>query len=184
MNVYNDPGNKYLSFSASGGSFGAVWFKDTRSIGGIRNFCQEGGCFFNTGFRAFFILNFSGNAGDGFTFSILNQANNNKGSVGGDVSLSELLAYAGDSRTVSNPTQESDFLDGQKGLGLRAPKMAVEFDGRRNFQSETICRRSTAVNQGSRFDPPILQATTGIRSSTFFGEATTTRSTAPAESIR
>jgi outer membrane protein assembly factor BamB len=156
VNVYNDPGNKYLSLSASGGSFGAVWFRDTRSIGGIRNFCQTGGCLFNIGFRAFFLMNFSGTDGDGFTFSILNRSNNDIGSVGGDISLSELLAYAGDSRTTPNPTFASDFLDGRSGQGLLAPKMAVEFDGKRSTQSQTICQDPIpggAANIGSRFDP-------------------------------
>ena len=153
VNVYNDPGNKYLSLSTSGGSFGASWFKDTRSIGGVKSFCQSGGCYFNTGFRAFFIFNFTGATGDGFTFSVLNGSNNDNSSVGGDIELSELLAYAGDSRTTSNPTSAADFLDGRSGLGLLAPKMAVEFDGKRNNQSQTICQDSTTVNQGSRFDP-------------------------------
>ena len=63
------------------------------------------------------------------------------------------MAYAGDSRTTSNPTSASDFLDGRSGLGLQAPKMAVEFDGKRNNQSQTICQDATTVNQGSRFDP-------------------------------
>ena len=97
-------------------------------------------------------MNYSGGDGDGFTFSVINAANNDAGSVGGDVQLSELLAYAGDSRTVASPSGPGDFLDG-KGEGLEAPKMAVEFDGRRNNQSETICRDATTVNQGSRFDP-------------------------------
>jgi outer membrane protein assembly factor BamB len=170
VNAYNDPGNKYLSLSASGGSFGAVWFKDTRSIGGIRNFCQTGGCFFNNGFRAFFIMNFSGADGDGFTFSILNRSNNDIGSVGGDISLSELLAYAGDSRTTPNPTSAADFLDGRSGEGLLAPKMAVEFDGRRNTQNQTICQDATTVNLGSRFDPDFSGSDRDVVQYVFWGK--------------
>ena len=34
--------------------------------------------------------------------------------------------------------------------------MAVEFDGQRNSQSQTICQDATTVNQGSRFDPDPL----------------------------
>jgi outer membrane protein assembly factor BamB len=151
VNVYNDPGNKYLSLSTSGGSFGASWFKDTRSIGGVKSFCQSGGCLFNIGFRAFFILTFSGSTnGDGLTFSVLNGSNNDADSVGGDEDLSELLAYAGDSRQPSVPAKP--YLDGE-GQGLLAPKMALEFDGKRNNQSQTICLDETTVNQGSRFDP-------------------------------
>jgi outer membrane protein assembly factor BamB len=170
VNVGNDPGNKYLSLSASGGSFGAVWFQDTRSIGGIRNFCQAGGCLFNIGFRAFFIMNFSGADGDGFTFSILNRSNNDIGSVGGDISLSELLAYAGDSRTTPNPSSGLDFLDGHSGLGLQAPKMAVEFDGRRNTLNQTICQDPTTVNQGSRFDPDFSGSDRDVVQYVFWGK--------------
>ena len=170
VNVYDDPGNKYLSLSASGGSFGAVWFRDTRSIGGVRNFCDTGGCFFNIGFRAFFIIsNYTGTDGDGFTFSILNNSNNNIGSVGGDIQLSELLAYAGDSRTTPSPTFPSDFLDGRSGLGLQAPKMAVEFDGKRNNQSQTICLDATTVNLGSRFDPDFSGSDRDVVQYVFWG---------------
>lgn len=167
--VYDNPGNKYISLSASGGSFGAVWFRDTRSIGGIRNFCQSGGCLFNIGFRAFFIMNLSGTDGDGFTFSILNRSNNDIGSIGGDINLSELLAYAGDSRIVSNPTFASDFQDGRSGEGLLAPKMAVEFDGKKNNLSQTICLDSTTVNQGSRFDPDFSGSDRDVVQYVFWG---------------
>ncbi len=138
VSVYEDPGDKLISLSTSGGSFGAFWFRDPdgRSIGGVRNFCNNlGGCLFNNGFRAFFILNFTGSSsGDGLAFSIVNGSNNTAGSIGGDIDLSELLAYAGDSRMVSNPTTPSDFLDNRadssrRGDGLKAPKFAVEFDG-------------------------------------------------------
>jgi outer membrane protein assembly factor BamB len=150
------------SIVVSGNSgFGAAWFRDTRSIGGFRNYCLNGGCFFNIGFRAFFILTHTGDDGDGLTFSVVNGALNdtgtgdrnvNLGSVGGDVDLSELLAYAGDSRTVSNPSKPGDFLDG-KGQGLRAPKMALEFDGKANNQKFSICADNDIVNTGTRNDP-------------------------------
>ena len=164
VNVFGDPGNRYLSLSASGGSFGAGWFKDTRPIGGIKNFCTENpilenginrtGCLFGSGFRAFFILTHSGDNGDGLTFSVLNGSNNDIGSVGGDVDLSELLAYAGDSRTVSSPSGSGDFLDG-KGQGLRAPKMALEFDGKPNNQKFSICADNNTINSGTRNDPDL-----------------------------
>ena len=170
VTVFGDPGNRYLSIGSSGGSFGAGWFKDTRPIGGIRNFCNQGGCLFNTGFRAFFIFNFTGATGDGFTFSVLNGSNNDFSSVGGDIALSELLAYAGDSRTTSNPTSASDFLDGRSGLGLQAPKMAVEFDGKRNNQSQTICQDATTVNPGSRFDPDFSGSDRDVVQYVFWGK--------------
>ena len=142
-------------------------------MAGYRDFCQSGGCLFNIGFRAFFIFNFTGATGDGFTFSVLNGSNNDNSSVGGDIELSELLAYAGDSRTTSNPTSASDFLDGRSGLGLQAPKMAVEFDGKRNNQSQTICQDTTTVNQGSRFDPDFSGHDRDTVQYVFWGRTTT-----------
>jgi outer membrane protein assembly factor BamB len=175
VNINDDPGKKYISLFTSEGTFGAVWFKDTRPIGGIRDFCDQGGCLFNDGFRAFFILAFSGSTdGDGLTFSVVNQSDlNTIGSVGGDINLSELLAYAGDSRSVSCPASKSGFLDGQ-GLGLRPPKMAVEFDGKANNQSLTICDDatcvdSTSVNQGSRFDPDFAGIDRDVVQHVFWG---------------
>ena len=132
--------------------FGALWFQDTRPIGGIKDYCLSGGCLFKRGFRAFFILNHSGGDGDGLTFSVINRGLNDAGSVGGDVQLSELLAYAGDSRTVASPTGPGEFLDG-KGEGLEAPKMALEFDGKANNQKFSICADSSTANVGTRNDP-------------------------------
>jgi outer membrane protein assembly factor BamB len=152
INVDNDPGDKFFSLSTAGGSFGAAWYKDTRPIGGVRNYSQGGSSLFNLGFRAFFLLTHSGGDGDGLTFSAINGALNDNGSAGGDVQLSELLAYAGDSRTKANPSGPDDFLDG-KGQGLRAPKMALEFDGKVNNQNPSICANDTTVNLNTRNDP-------------------------------
>jgi outer membrane protein assembly factor BamB len=151
--------DKRIVISGSSG-FGATWFSDTRPIGGNRDFCLNDpgatpqGCFFKNGFRAFFILTYSSDTGngDGLTFSVLNGSNNDNSSVGGDVDLSELLAYAGDSRTISSPSKSGDFLDG-KGQGLRAPKMALEFDGKANNQKFSLCDSDTTVNTGTRNDP-------------------------------
>jgi outer membrane protein assembly factor BamB len=169
LNVYNDAGNKYISITASAGSFGAVWFRDTRSIGGIRDFCNTGGCLFNNGFRAFFIFNFTGTNGDGFTFSAINRSNNDIGSVGGDIELSELLAYAGDSRLISAPTLPSDFKDGRSGEGLNPPKFAVEFDGFKNNQFTSICQDANNPNIGTRNDPDFFGANRDAVQYVFWG---------------
>jgi outer membrane protein assembly factor BamB len=151
-----DNTRKEIVISGNSGS-GAIWFQDTRSIGGQRNFCQANltgqpdGCLFRDGIRVFYIMNYSGDDGDGFTFSIINGTNNDISSVGGDEELSELLAYAGDSRQPS--VLAKPYLDEQGGQGIEAPKMAVEFDGKLNNQNLTICANATTVNQGSRFDP-------------------------------
>jgi outer membrane protein assembly factor BamB len=68
------------------------------------------------------------------------------------------LAYAGDSRTVSNPTSASDFQDGRGGEGLNPPKFAVEFDGLKNNQFATICQDANTPNIGSRNDPDFFGA--------------------------
>jgi outer membrane protein assembly factor BamB len=144
--------DKSIRISGSTG-FGTTWFQDTRPVGGRRDFCQAGECLFGDGIRVFFLFDYSGVNGDGFTFSLINGGNNNIGSVGGDYALSELLAYAGDSRLdgSANPL----FADGYGGQGLKSPKMAIEFDGKTNNQKTTICSDPTTVNQGSRFDPDI-----------------------------
>jgi outer membrane protein assembly factor BamB len=132
--------------------FATVWFKDTRAIGGQREFCLNGACFFNVGIRAFFVMTFTG-PGDGFTFSLLNAGNNTIASVGGDFELGELMGYAGDSR-LNNNSPTPTYLDGT-GNGLRPPKMAVEFDGFYNNNPAAYCADATTVNRGTRNDPEI-----------------------------
>ncbi len=118
----------------SGDSFGALWFSDTRSVGGQQNFCVAGACEFGRGIRAFFTFKVAaGSEGDGFIFSIVNGENNSITSVGGDIQQSELLGYAGDSRTQAPPAPPA-FLDGS-GKGLQAPKIGLEFDTRVNYSA-------------------------------------------------
>ena len=177
VNIGGELGNRFVTLSASGGSFGAFWFRDPdgRSIGGVRNFCNNlGGCLFNNGFRAFFILNFTGStSGDGLAFSIVNASNNTAGSIGGDIDLSELLAYAGDSRKISNPTLAAHFLDGRSGQGLNAPKFAVEFDGLENNQFASICEDGSTPNIGTRNDPDVSGASRDTVQYVFWGSNNT-----------
>ena len=177
VNFGGELGNRYVTLSTSNRSFGAFWFRDPdgRSIGGVRNFCNNlGGCLFNNGFRAFFILNFTGSSsGDGLAFSIVNASNNTVGSIGGDIDLSELLAYAGDSRTVSNPTLATHFLDGRSGQGLNAPKFAVEFDGLENNQFASICEDGSTLNIGTRNDPDVSGASRDTVQYVFWGSNNT-----------
>jgi outer membrane protein assembly factor BamB len=173
VDFFGELGNRYITLSAEGGTFGGFWFRDpdSRSIGGIREFCNDvGGCFFNDGFRAFFILKFTGSTdGDGLTFSIVNASNNEVDSIGGDTDLSELLAYAGDSRITSNPSSESDFLDGRSGQGLNPPKFAVEFDGFKNNLYAGICEDEDTPNIGSRNDPDFSGANRDTVQYVFWG---------------
>ena len=144
---------KQVTFKRSGGTdalFASLLFKDTRAIGGQTGFCQNGRCLFGDGVRAFFVMTFTG-PGDGFTFSLLNAGNNTATSVGGDFELGELLGYAGDSR-LDNNSPTPTYLDGT-GNGLRAPKMAVEFDGFYNNSPVGYCADATTVNTNTRFDP-------------------------------
>ena len=153
-----------IVISGSSG-FGSVFFDDTRPIGGRTNFCaadvvfEDGtnrtGCRFENGIRVFFIMNFNrlgatNDDADGLTFSVINGTLNDSGSVGGDFELSELLAYAGDSRLNNNPTPT--FLDAG-GEGIQAPKMALEFDGRSNNATLNICSNATTANLNTRNDP-------------------------------
>jgi outer membrane protein assembly factor BamB len=156
--VDNDPGNKFITIGAgSGPSFGALWFKDTRSIGGLRNFCSAGACQFGLGVRVFFTFTATGDSGEGFIFSLTNGQENSIGSVGGDIQQSELLGYSGDSR-VNNPDPPTspNFLDGT-GKGLQAPKIGLEFDTRVNYdptfeQNQRYCTGKN-LNVNTRNDP-------------------------------
>jgi len=142
--------------SASSAQFATVWFKDTRAIGGEKDFCQNGLCLFKDGIRAFFLMTFTG-PGDGFTFSLLNAGNNTAASVGGDFELGELLGYAGDGRTGTNP---ATYITGTN-HGLQPPKMAVEFDGFYNNSQAGYCLDANSLKSGSRFDPAFSGTSSG-----------------------
>lgn len=142
----------------TGPALGGVWFRDTRNIGGVRDYCNAQGCFFNRGVRVFFTLQYTGQ-GDGLVFTLANGNNPNKNdtaSIGGDIEQSELLGFAGDSRLDA---AGSNFLDnsGPK-RGIFPPKIGLEFDTRVNYsaaleQSLHYCADSTRLNGDTRNDP-------------------------------
>jgi outer membrane protein assembly factor BamB len=119
--------------------FGSAFFDASMNIGGERDYCQQGACQFALGVRVFFLLNFT-QQGDGITFTLTSfgpelAPHNSASSVGGDIELSELMGYAGDSRIVPNadPLNDLDFLaTNPNDRGLDPPKIAVEFDTRTN----------------------------------------------------
>ena len=129
--------------------FGSAFFDATRNIGGERDYCQQGACLFGIGIRVYFLLDFT-TQGDGISFTLLNAADNTASSTGGDVDLSELIGYAGDSRTNSAGTTflATDAAD----RGLDPPKIAVEFDTRTNNDTLAYCNGGS-VNQNTRDDP-------------------------------
>jgi len=136
----------------AGSDFGAGWYDGDKSIGGSTNFCSAGACRFGLGVRAFFIIDYSPQ-GDGFAFTLVNSVDNDTTSVGGDIELPELLAFAGDSRLVADsPVVPDDFLD-NKGQGLLPPKLALEFDVRENSGVRTYCLDSVSLDQNTRNDP-------------------------------
>ena len=159
--------NKSITIGGgSGDRLGSVFFRDTRNIGGVREFCNEGGCFFDQGIRVFFTLDYTGN-GDGFVFALINANSNknDKASAGGDIERSELLGYSGDSRVNVSGTL---FLDnsgptltpgGTVVRGLIAPKIGLEFDGKVNYNSDfekSVDYCSSTANlddRGTRNDP-------------------------------
>jgi outer membrane protein assembly factor BamB len=118
---YNPPTNT---------AYGAAWYDADKAVGGDDDYCAGGACIFGLGFRTFFTLDYTG-TGDGLTFTFMNSVGNDTASIGGDIEQSELLAYAGDSRTNVAGTA---WLDGT-GDGLQPPKMAVEFDALTNFDA-------------------------------------------------
>lgn len=94
------------------GSYGCLWYE------GNVNPCSEGNCTFGTGLRAYFDVTFSRSSqGDGITFGVRSMETNVLGDCGGDSSRGEYLGYSG---------------PGNSGVGIRPPKMAVEFDIYRN----------------------------------------------------
>jgi outer membrane protein assembly factor BamB len=122
---------KSLSIGGSEGPLlGAVWFRDTRNVGGIKNFCSGGRCLFGQGIRVFFTLEYSG-SGDGLIFALLNGASNSSASVGGDKNLAELLGYSGDGRLNNGGTEFIPL----SARNLNPPKVGLEFDAKVNFDS-------------------------------------------------
>lgn len=96
-----------------GSAYGSVWFGGDLELGGLSDFCVSGECQFQYGVRVFFLLKYEG-TGDGFTFAFVNGNDNDTSSTGGSGGQGELMAYGGPGNT--------------DGLGLRPPKMALEFD--------------------------------------------------------
>ena len=127
--------------------FGSAFFDADMSIGGDQDYCVQGACLFALGVRLFFLLDFN-QQGDGITLTLLSgPPNNTASSAGGDFELSELMGYAGDSRTSSG------FLaTAPEDRGLDPPKIAVEFDTRTNNDTLAYCNGANA-NQNTRDDP-------------------------------
>jgi len=137
------------------GQFGSAFFNANMNIGGEPNYCDQGACDFFLGIRAFFLMNFVGQ-GDGITFTLTSgPPQNSASSAGGDIQLSELMGYAGDSRTDAAGTTflATDPAD----RGLDPPKIAVEFDTRTNNMvgdpPPDYCANASTVNTDSRNDP-------------------------------
>ena len=152
----------------NGNRLGSVFFRDTRNIGGTRNFCSNGSCLFDQGIRVFFTVEYTG-SGDGFVFSLINgnPNKNDTASAGGDIERSEMLGYSGDSRLAITPTGPSDFLDnsgptttpgGTTVRGLIAPKIGLEFDGKVNHSTDfertvNYCSSASNLKADTRNDP-------------------------------
>jgi outer membrane protein assembly factor BamB len=148
--------------SAVGSGFGSAFFNKDLSIGGDRDYCEQGACLFALGVRVFFLVDFT-SQGDGITFTLLNasgkdafdQPLNSASSVGGDFELSELMGYAGDSRLVAdpNPLLVDQFVaTNPQDRGLDPPKIAVEFDTQTNQPVFNFCSGNDA-NPETRNDP-------------------------------
>jgi hypothetical protein len=137
-----DARGEYLQIGGVGGSqSGASWFNQSLTLGGQTNYCSTGECFFKTGIRAFFTLEYSG-CGEGIMFALFNGTLNNIASVGGDVALPELLGYGGDSRLDNAGTT---FLDTSLLKGILPPKIGLEFDAKVNFDSNFEKNRSISA---------------------------------------
>ena len=124
-------------------SYGSIWYKGTSTNGS----CNGGSCSFGLGLRAYFEFTFllpdnsttSTDYADGLTFAVMSAINNTKDRTGGmgTTSEGELLGYAGPGNTADQ-------------LGLKPPKMALEFDTYPNQEgSSTYQSQSCAVEGGT-----------------------------------
>ena len=107
--------------------------------------CNAGACNFPYGLRAYFEFtttiqdnssDSTGN-GDGFTFGVFSAINNTRERSGGSpagnsASMGELMGYAGPGNTTAAGTAVN-----KDSLGLKPPKMALEFDMYPNTGAET-----------------------------------------------
>jgi len=121
-------------------SYGSIWYQGNSAAG----YCSNGACSFGAGIRAYFDFTNtiedssadSTNSADGFTFTVMSALLNSRDRTGGSagVSQGELMGYAGPDNTTDN-------------LGLKPPKIALEFDTYPNNGSNDVC------SSGSRNDP-------------------------------
>lgn len=146
--------------------FGAVVYSGNAAQGN----CVAGKCDFGTGFNAFFVFQFgAGSTGDGFTFAFFNGSQNDAASVGGYATRGELMGYAGNAYVSSGV-----YLDNNRGLGIRPPKVAVEFDPYANACNQ-VCT-SNEPTDGSRCDEPDTDSSKNYKNHMalmFWGDNTT-----------
>lgn len=116
-------GNSLYSNSAS------AWYTGTSGV------CTGGNCTLGSGMCAYFEGAFSaGSSGDGFVWTLMSGDTNTRNSNGGDTGRGELLGYGG---------------LGASGLGIKPPKLGVEFD---IWESDcnSICSVSSRCDANSR----------------------------------
>ena len=178
MGESTDTQGDYLQIGPSAG-MGAMWYNQNLYLGGSTNYCTSSpdsfsrrGCFFESGMRAYFTLEYSG-TGDGLIFALINGQLNQFASAGGDFEATELLSYAGDSRTNNS----GGFLDTTGIKGLRPPKMGLEFDAKRNWDATfeakpaDFCSGST-LRQNTRNDPDPASSTKDFVQYIYWGSDT------------
>ncbi len=137
-------------------SYGSLWYQGSSIVG----YCADGICNFGLGIRAYFEYTFlnedyssdSTTFADGFTFAVLSAINNTRDRTGGAVGQGELIGYAGAGSTAD-------------GLGLKPPKLALEFDTFPNPGTGNIC------SSGSRNDPRTTSGPPWNPTYTFYNHA-------------
>jgi len=139
--VVNPDGTIKLPGNNNQDSSGSVWYQGSSSAGN----CNSGACDFNYGLRVYFEFTpkedsdgGSTTYGDGFTFTVMSAINNTRDRSGGappSISSGELMGYAGPGNTTD-------------GLGLKPPKMALEFDTYPNAVGDICVSSSRNDNNG------------------------------------
>lgn len=106
----------------------AIWYGGNTTSG-----CVDGNCTMTNGFNAYFdVVWNSASIADGLVFGAMSAETNTRNAVGGTTTQGELMGWAG---------------PGASGLGIRPPKMGLEFDTFYNSCGSNL------TSPGSRCDP-------------------------------
>ncbi|MBI5520115.1 MAG: LamG domain-containing protein [Desulfovibrio sp.] len=145
-----DPATKTISFGnlSQTKEAAAIWYGGNATSG-----CLNGNCTMTNGFNAYFdVVWNSSSIADGLVFGVMSAETNTRNAVGGTTTQGELMGWGG---------------PGSSGLGIRPPKIGVEFDTYYNSCGSTL------TSPGSRCDPTAGGSNPDHMAYVFWGSAST-----------